>query len=192
MKKILALGGVTLMVMALVAGGTWAYFSDYEVSANNVLTAGTLDIGLSNASLGEAGAGDTATWSLSSMAPGDTKQAILYVANNGTIDMANVYFGLAYNTSGTRPSTVKAGPGGVTDDISKMIYVSAASGNFTSVASLLNKSIFDLSTQNITLGTLAAGQERTINLTWTMNTSATNDCQNKTVSFNATVAGTQN
>lgn len=192
MKKILGLGVVALLVMALVAGGTLAYFSDYEVTADNVLTAGTLDIGLSNASLGQTGGGASATWSLSGMAPGSTKQAVLYVANNGTVDMSTVTFGSSYNLSGTTPATVKAGPGGATDDLSKMIYISSAAGNFSNVNNLLNKSIYDLSTQNISIGALAAGAERTIDLTWTFNTSATNGCQGKTVSFNVTVYGTQN
>jgi predicted ribosomally synthesized peptide with SipW-like signal peptide len=44
MKKILGLTLAALMVMGLVGGGTWAYFSDPETSPNNVLTAGTLDL----------------------------------------------------------------------------------------------------------------------------------------------------
>ncbi|MFC1939138.1 TasA family protein [Chloroflexota bacterium] len=50
MKKILGLTVAALMVMGLVGGGTWAYFSDPESTANNVFTAGKLDISLSGAS----------------------------------------------------------------------------------------------------------------------------------------------
>ncbi len=44
MKKILGLGVVAILVMAMVGGGTWAYFSDTESSTGNAVTAGTLDL----------------------------------------------------------------------------------------------------------------------------------------------------
>ena len=44
MKKILGLTIAALLVMGMVGGGTWAYFSDTEASTNNSLTAGTLDL----------------------------------------------------------------------------------------------------------------------------------------------------
>lgn len=192
MKKILGLGVVALLVMALVAGGTWAYFSDYEVSADNVLTAGTLDIGLSNTDGGATGGSASATWSLSDMAPGAMKQAILYVANNGTIDMTNVTLNATYNVTDNTPGTVKPGPGGDTDDIAKMIYISAATWNGTTVSALENKSIYALSEQSISIGALGANQQGPLNLTWTFNASATNGCQGDTVTFNVTISGTQN
>ena len=44
MKKILGLTVAALMVMGLVGGGTWAYFSDVESAVGNTLAAGTLDL----------------------------------------------------------------------------------------------------------------------------------------------------
>ena len=44
MKKIFGLTVAALMVIALVGGGTWAYFSDVETSVDNTFTAGTLDL----------------------------------------------------------------------------------------------------------------------------------------------------
>ena len=44
MKKILSLSIVALMVIGLVAGGTWAFFSDTETSTGNQFAAGTLDL----------------------------------------------------------------------------------------------------------------------------------------------------
>ncbi len=44
MKRILGLGIVAILVMAMVGGGTWAYFSDTETMANNPFAAGTLDL----------------------------------------------------------------------------------------------------------------------------------------------------
>ncbi|MFC1897774.1 TasA family protein [Chloroflexota bacterium] len=48
MKKILGLTVAAVLVMALVGGGTWAYFSDVETSTGNVLTAGTLDLDINS------------------------------------------------------------------------------------------------------------------------------------------------
>jgi predicted ribosomally synthesized peptide with SipW-like signal peptide len=43
-KKILGLTIAALLVMATVAGGTYAYFSDVETSTGNTITAGTLNL----------------------------------------------------------------------------------------------------------------------------------------------------
>jgi predicted ribosomally synthesized peptide with SipW-like signal peptide len=44
MKKILGLTVAALLVIGLVVGGTWAYFSDPETAAGNTISAGTLDL----------------------------------------------------------------------------------------------------------------------------------------------------
>jgi len=44
MKKILGLTVAALLVMGLVGGGTWAYFSDPETMTGNTFAAGTLDL----------------------------------------------------------------------------------------------------------------------------------------------------
>ena len=49
MKKILGLTVAALLVMGLVGGGTWAYFSDVETSTGNTFTAGTLNLKVSDA-----------------------------------------------------------------------------------------------------------------------------------------------
>lgn len=46
MKKILGLTIAVVLVIGLVAGGTFAYFSDIETTTENVFTAGTIDISL--------------------------------------------------------------------------------------------------------------------------------------------------
>ncbi len=48
MKKILGLTVAALLVMGLVGGGTFAFFSDVETSSANVITAGTLDLTLND------------------------------------------------------------------------------------------------------------------------------------------------
>ena len=63
MRKIIGLTVAALLVMGLVGGGTWAYFSDTETSGTNVLSAGTLDLTLGGA---------TAPFSIAGMQPGDS------------------------------------------------------------------------------------------------------------------------
>ena len=63
MKKILGLAVAAMMVMAMVGAGTWAFFSDTEQSAGNILTAGILDL---------TTGGTTTTFSLGPLIPGDS------------------------------------------------------------------------------------------------------------------------
>jgi len=79
MKKILGLTISALLVMGLVGGGTWAYFSDPETSYNNVLTAGTLDL--------EIGGGNTNVQILdvSATYPGDSDSGNTTLVNVGSI-----------------------------------------------------------------------------------------------------------
>ena len=82
MKKILGLTVAALLVMALVGGGTWAYFSDPEESTGNVFTAGTLDLKTNDAD------GFDAVWTLSDMIPGTstTDEQTIVVKNIGTMN----------------------------------------------------------------------------------------------------------
>ncbi len=79
MKKILGLTIAALLVMALVGGGTWAYFSDPEQTDTNVLTAGILDL------TRDGGNATTAflTTSVSNVAPGDSNSDSTLLANTG-------------------------------------------------------------------------------------------------------------
>ena len=75
MKKILGLTIAALLVMGLVGGGTWAYFSDVE-AATDILTAGTIDL--------EGSGSWTAGLSLTDMTPGDTITTVTF-KNTGSL-----------------------------------------------------------------------------------------------------------
>ena len=79
MKKILGLTVAALLVIGLVGGGTWAYFSDTETSTGNILTAGTLDLNVDG--------GDIAVTTLNVPAtyPGDTGSGSTTLLNSGSI-----------------------------------------------------------------------------------------------------------
>ncbi len=83
MKKILGLTIAALLVMALVGGGTWAYFSDTEQSTANVLTAGTLDLKLTDDNETDQD-GVTATWTDSAFNPGSSATGTVTLKNSGT------------------------------------------------------------------------------------------------------------
>ena len=89
MKKILGLTIAALLVMALVGGGTWAYFSDVETSTGNVFTAGTLNLDLTDTS-DDGTEGEAATWVFPALAPGATGGGGagngLTISNTGTLD----------------------------------------------------------------------------------------------------------
>jgi spore coat-associated protein N len=80
MKKIIGLTVAALMVMGLVGGGTWAYFSDIETSSGNYLAAGTLDLDLNGVDTG------VTFLTYSSLYPGDTGGNYTEIKNSGSID----------------------------------------------------------------------------------------------------------
>lgn len=79
MKKIFGLTIATLIVLAMMAGGTWAYFSDTESSANNTLTAGTMDLNV------DGGNAAVTTFSVTGKAPGDSGTGSTTLANAGNL-----------------------------------------------------------------------------------------------------------
>ncbi len=82
MKRILVLGAVVILTMALISGGTWAYFSDPETSEDNTLTAGTLDLST-----------PVLVWdaTFDTLAPGvETLDSTLTVTNNSNIAVDHI------------------------------------------------------------------------------------------------------
>ncbi len=195
MKKILGLGVVALLVMALVGGGTWAYFSDVETSSNNVLLAGTLDLGLGNSS-GEAanGVSATSTWtSPTGWKPGDSVDAILYLKNTGTIDMAsvNVTFSHTFTNSPTAGNVHGNFPGDDTDNITKMIKLNVATWN--SEATLFHGDSLYTASNNGTmlLGSLTGGSTAQLRIVWLFDPTAANGCQGDQEDVTLTITGMQ-
>lgn len=85
MKKIFGLTIAALLIIGLVGGGTWAYFSDTETSTGNTFTAGTLDLALTDA-VEDGTDGETLTYVFSGIAPEDEDWDTLTVQNNGSVD----------------------------------------------------------------------------------------------------------
>ncbi|MFD3260351.1 TasA family protein [Paenibacillus lentus] len=107
-KKTLSLGVVTAALgLALIGGGTFAYFSD-SVETTGTFAAGTLDLN----------AEPTAIINLDNIKPGDYGIRTFKLLNNGTLDIEKVFLHTSYSVNN------KAGAPDNTDDFGKHIKVS--------------------------------------------------------------------
>ncbi len=202
MKKVVGLGIVALLIIAVVGGGTWAYFSDFESSTGNVLMAGTLDVGLSNTA-GLATGSITETWNADNWAPGSTENGTLYISDSGTIDIKTLTLVFSYtsvDTSG-RPTNIKLNdPLQDTDSFDKMITVSRAiwkgydlDENLTD--QIVGLTLFQLNNAPVTLSaveSLQAGEQGALDIEFYFDSNATNGCQGNKIDVTVTVTGTQN
>jgi predicted ribosomally synthesized peptide with SipW-like signal peptide len=94
MKKILGLSLAALLVIAMVAGGTFAYFQDVEISDPNTITAGSLNLteavvygGGTITGVQTAGVdGATEYLTFSNVKPGDSGKIQFTLSNTGSLD----------------------------------------------------------------------------------------------------------
>ncbi len=111
MKKILGLTVAALMVMGLIGGGTWAYFTDPEATTGNILSAGTLDLRTNDAN------GVSATLFAQNLKPGDYfpagANATIALSNAGSIDGGTLDITVTYVE--TDNATLEAAISGDTD-----------------------------------------------------------------------------
>lgn len=85
-KKQLTTGVMSAALgLALIGGGTFAFFSDTEVS-NNTFAAGTLDLA----------AAPTEIFNVDNLKPGDSMLRTFELQNNGTLDIDKVFLGTEY------------------------------------------------------------------------------------------------
>ncbi len=132
MNKLLTSLLMIIIATSLVATGTYAYFSDTEVSTDNTFTAGTFDL-----TVDEANDPDVTTKvTLEDMAPGDWESiGPIELKNVGTIDgIADLHFnnvvdeedGIDSETgvyAGSSDSEFTEDPTGAVYDISNQIWV---------------------------------------------------------------------
>jgi predicted ribosomally synthesized peptide with SipW-like signal peptide len=93
MKKIIISFMVIGLVLAIIGGGTWAYFSDTETSTGNSFTAGTLNLIPSTSGTGPLGkytvtaGGDGINGNVvfSNIGPGDSGSITWTLQNTGTL-----------------------------------------------------------------------------------------------------------
>jgi predicted ribosomally synthesized peptide with SipW-like signal peptide len=80
MKKILGLTVAAVLVMGLVGGGTWAFFSDTESASFGTLSAGTLDLELDGANSA------VSLFSVTDIYPGRSGSAYTTLSNAGNLE----------------------------------------------------------------------------------------------------------
>jgi spore coat-associated protein N len=95
-----------VMVFAIVSGATFAYFSDTETSSNNSITAGTLDLVLTD-SAENGNDSETNTWTFSNVYPTMADlSGTLTISNVGTLagylDLSSLS---VTNAEGTNPES---------------------------------------------------------------------------------------
>jgi predicted ribosomally synthesized peptide with SipW-like signal peptide len=105
MKKIIGLTLAALLIVGIVSGGTWAFFSDSEASQNNTLMAGTLDL--------QVGATDPCMESIdigTQILPGDSGNAADWTTTNlGSVSgTLRVTFGAITNFENSRTEPEQA------------------------------------------------------------------------------------
>jgi predicted ribosomally synthesized peptide with SipW-like signal peptide len=118
MKKIFGLTIAALLVMGLVGGGTWAYFSDPETSTGNYFSAGTLDLDIND--------GDAAVtlFSVGDLYPGQTGNASADLDNTGSLSgNLSIEFSAITNNPGTGGTEWEGGSGELGAELDIAIFI---------------------------------------------------------------------
>ncbi|GGE77488.1 TasA family protein [Priestia taiwanensis] len=97
-KKKFGMGAVSAALgLSLVGGGTYAYFSDTEVSKNN-FTAGTLDLSLNPETI----------VNIENLKPGDKVKKTFDIKNDGSLPIDKVLLGSSYEVMDAKGDNAKA------------------------------------------------------------------------------------
>jgi spore coat-associated protein N len=106
MKKIIGLSVAALLLLGVIGGATFAYFSDTESSTNNSLTAGTLDLNIDGGNLA------VNTFSVSAVAPGDSGSGSSTLSNVGSMaGELDISTSAVTNTPGSGGTEYEGGSG---------------------------------------------------------------------------------
>jgi spore coat-associated protein N len=203
MKKIFGLTIAALLVIGMVSGGTWAYFSDTESSTNNTLTAGTLDLNING--------GNTAvtTFNATNVKPGDSGSGNATLKNVGSISgYVSVTSSAATNTGGSGGTEYEDGVGdlgGVAQmamfiDVNKngtfdagTDYGLKSDGTIYTTGSLQYDTINAYASKNwYNIQTLTANADNKFQVHWQVATSAGNNIQGDQVKMDFTFVLSQN
>jgi spore coat-associated protein N len=106
MKKIIGLSVAALLLLGVIGGATFAYFSDTESSTNNSLTAGTLDLNIDGGNVA------VNTFSVSAVAPGDSGSGSSTLSNVGSMaGELDISTSAVTNTPGSGGTEYEGGSG---------------------------------------------------------------------------------
>jgi predicted ribosomally synthesized peptide with SipW-like signal peptide len=187
--KLLVTGGLVALTVAGVGGAAFAAFNS-TTSASQSVSSGTVTL----AGIGTNAAGNRLTVAATSIAPGDTIQRAVTLANTGTLDMASVTLTTAAGTSSLLDTDVTNGLQMTIDKCSSTWVESAAPYTYTcggTTSSVLASS--PVVGSNLALANLAitSGASNNLRVTLTLPAAAGNSLQNQTSVINYTFTGTQ-
>ena len=115
LRKVIGLGIAGLIVLALLAGGLWAFLSDTETSTTNQVTAGTLDLKTNDAN------GVTQSLYSTGLKPGGTVgPATVTLKNSGSVNAATVDISFSYAESDGTPNP---GTNKTSDEVAAILEV---------------------------------------------------------------------
>ncbi|MBI4188750.1 MAG: hypothetical protein HY529_06055 [Chloroflexi bacterium] len=197
MKKILGLTVAALLTMSLVGGGTWAYFSDTESSSNNILAAGTLDLNLNG------GNSAVTTFSASAVAPSSSGNGNVTLKNVGSLNgELDIVFSTINNTPGAGGGEYEGGSGELGASAQIAVYIDVDESGAWSSGDIGLKSDNTTYAYPTTLNyaainsygsrtwdaveTMVASAQDKLAVLWQVPTSAGNDIQGDSVSFDIT------
>ena len=126
MKRIIGLSIAAMIIIAMVSTGTWAFFSDTEISSNNQFSAGTLNLKLSDSDQTDVD-GVTASFGGTNLQPGGTVgPSTITLKNIGTLNADHVDIKF-HNVVTDNPSYDAADLGTNIADMSSVLVVAALS-----------------------------------------------------------------
>ncbi|WP_054970509.1 TasA family protein [Alicyclobacillus ferrooxydans] len=142
---------------AMIAGGTFAYFSSTQQSTGNTFATGTITLGMDV----NGSAASNANFTLSNKIPGDSFSIPITLTNSGTHAAGHTYLSFS-TTSETGASGSTFNP--VSDDINTQLTVDSVTVNGRTITLPSSiKTIQDLENYGkVDLGSLASGATDTV------------------------------
>lgn len=169
MKKKIALSFLVMaLMMALVGGATFAWFTDSETVTGNSFATGTLVVGLDN----------TSPLAGSNLAPGSSISKSGSIQNTGSLD---AYYRVTLTS--TNDPTLKGMAGTLSDKIQCTVVLNNGTPYTTTLKNVLGKTIF--------VGTINASNTIPYNVTLSMPNTVGNEAQGLTWSGSLELESTQ-
>ena len=199
MKKILGLSVAALLIIGVIGGATFAYFSDTELSEDNILTAGTLDLNIDGGNIA------VTTLNVTAAEPGGTGSDSSILANVGSmageLDIATSAVTNTGAVSGTSEYADDSGDLGAVAEIAMYLDIDQlgtwnagdvglmSDGTTYSFPTALDYDIVDNyagESWDAVIATMAASASDNIVVLWQVPTTAINNIQGDSVSFDIT------
>lgn len=198
-KKMLLSVLIIGLVSVMAGSTTWAYFQDTELSDDNTLTAGTLDLTLTNA-----------PFTLSDKQPGDSGTETQTIQNIGSLDgELDVTFSAITNTESTGSTEYEQDgePGELGAEAEMLVFIDVDSSGTLTENDIVLKSDGTVVTAPVTpneedyfatinsygsddfdhaIVSMGSTVERDIIFKWRIPTDATNGIQGDSLSFDVT------